>query len=66
MYAIIKVINGNFFIHSEGISKIENAKTQYHSLCENLWNSPDVVSAFVMISNEQLEPGDGYKEFIHR
>ena len=64
-YAIIKVINGNYFIHSEGITAIENAKTQYHGLCQTLWNAPDVISAYVMIVDEQLDCVEGYKEYIH-
>lgn len=64
-YAIIKVINGNYFIHSEGITAIENAKTQFHSLCTQLWNAPDVLSAYVMIVDEQLDCVEGYKEYIH-
>lgn len=65
MYAIIKEINGNFFIHAEGITTLEAAKTQFHGLCQTLWNAPDVISAHVMITNEQLVCVEGYKEFIH-
>ena len=64
-YAIIKVINGNYFIHSEGITVLANAKTQFHGLCQTLWNEPSVISAYVMIVNEQLDVVEGYKEFIH-
>ena len=64
-YAIIKVINGNYFIHAEGITDLTNAKTQYHGLCQTLWNATDVLSAYVEIVNEQLDVVDGYKEFIH-
>ena len=63
--AIIKVINGNYFIHAEGIEAIESAKTQFHGLCQALWNAPDVLSAYVMIVDEQLDCVEGYKEFIH-
>lgn len=63
--AIIKVINGNFFIHAEGITSIESAKTQYHGLCQTLWNASDVISAYVMIVDEQLDVVEGYKEYIH-
>ena len=51
--AIIKVINGNYFIHAEGITSLESAKTQYHGLCQTLWNAPDVLDAHVMIADEQ-------------
>ena len=64
-YAIIKVINGNFFIHAEGITDLGNAKTTFHGLCQTLWNAPDVLSAYVMIADEQLDAAEGYKEYIH-
>ena len=64
-FAIVKVINGNYFIHAEGITDIANAKTQFHGLCQTLWNAPDVISAYVMIVDEQLDVVEGYKEYIH-
>lgn len=64
-YAIIKCINGNYFIHAEGITAIESAKTQFHGLCQTLWNAPDVLRAYVMIVDEQLDVVEGYKEYIH-
>ena len=64
-YAIIKVINGNYFIHAEGITTIEAAKVQYHGLCQTLWNAPDVITAMVMIVDESLAVVEGYKESIH-
>lgn len=63
-YAIIKVSNGNFFIHAEGITDLSNAKTQYHGLCQTLWNAPDVETAHVIIADEQLNVVEGYREFI--
>ena len=65
MYSIIKVINGNYAIHAEGIATIEAAKVQFHGLCQTLWNAPDVRTANVMIADEQLDAVEGYKEFIH-
>ena len=64
-YAIIKVINGNYSIHAEGITNISSAKTQFHGLCQTLWNAADVLSAYVMIADEQLDVVEGYKEYIH-
>lgn len=64
-YAIIKVINGNYFIHAEGITDIASAKVQFHGLCQTLWNAPDVITAYVMIADEQLDAVEGYKEYIH-
>ena len=63
--AIIKCINGNYFIHAEGIVSLESAKTQFHGLCQTLWNAPDVLTAEVMIVDEQLDCVEGYKEYIH-
>ena len=63
-YAIIKVINGNYYIHAEGITSLDSAKTQYHNLCASLWNASDVVTGCVMIADENLDAVEGYKEFI--
>lgn len=64
-YAIIECINGNYFVRAEGITSIESAKTQFHGRCQVLWNAPEVVTAYVMIADEQLDVVEGYKEFIH-
>lgn len=64
-YAIIKCINGNYSVHAEGISALENVKTNFHGLCQTLWNAPDVLTAHVAIVDEQLDVVDGYKEYIH-
>ena len=63
-YAIIKVINGNYFVHAEGITDLASAKTQFHGLCQTLWNADDVITACVAIMDEHLEYVTGYKEFI--
>lgn len=64
-YAIVKVINGHYFIHAEGITELSVAKVQFHELCQTLWNAPDVISAHVMIADEQLNVVEGYIEYIH-
>lgn len=63
-YAIVKVINGNYFIHSEGITDLSGAKTQFHTVCATLWNAPDVETAMVKIVDEQLDCVDGYMDLI--
>ena len=63
-YAIIKVINGNYAVNAEGITDLNNAKTQFHGLCQTLWNATDVQTACVMIVDENLDTVQGYKEFI--
>ena len=63
-YAIIKTVNGNYFVHAEGYTDLTNAKTAYHGLCQSLWNAADVQTACVMIVDENLDTVPGYKEFI--
>lgn len=63
-YAIIKVINGSYFIHAEGITNINSAKVQFHDLCKTLWNASDVLKAMVIIADENLDAVEGYKEVI--
>ena len=63
-YAIIKVINGNYFVHAEGITSLDAAKVSFHGLCQMLWNAQDVLKASVMIVDEYLECVQNYKEFI--
>lgn len=63
-YAIIKVVNGTYTIDAEGIIDVNAAKVTYHGLCQTLWNAPDVATACVMITDENLNVVEGYKEFI--
>lgn len=64
-YAILKCINGNYFVHAESMTDLSTAKTAFHGLCQTLWNASDVLNAYVMIVDEQLDCVEGYKEFIH-
>lgn len=63
-YAIIKCINGNYSVHAEGITEVSSAKTQFHGLCQMLWNAPDVITATVKIVDENLDNVEGYRDFI--
>lgn len=64
-YAVIKVTDGNYNIHSEGHLTPEAAKVEYHGLCRALWNEPSVLTAYAAVIDEQLDVVDGCKEFIH-
>ena len=64
-YAIIDVVNGTFAIREEGITSLETAKSRWHARCQVLWNAQDVISAYVMIADEQLDAVEGCKEYIH-
>lgn len=67
LYAVIKVINGNYFIDSEGFTDVSKAKIKYHNVCSALWNANDVITAEVKIMDENLDCVEDYKEFIdHR
>lgn len=63
-FAIIKSINGNYFIHAEGITDVDNAKVQFHGLCQTLWNASDVKTATVAIVNEDFAIVENYIEHI--
>jgi len=63
-YAIIKVINGNYYVHAEGFTDLSAAKVSYHNLCSSLWNAGDVQTATVMIVDENLSVIEDYREFI--
>lgn len=63
-YAIVKVSNGNYFIESEGFTDLDKVKVSFHGVCQALWNAPDVISACVMIVDENLDAVEGYKETI--
>lgn len=66
-YALIQVSNGNYSVVSEH-SDINAAKVAFHNLAAALWNAPDVVTACIMVVDENLDvvgdPNGGYKEFI--
>ena len=66
VYAIIKVVNDNYFIHSEGITDIDSAKAQFHGVCQALWNASDVNTACVTIVDNNLQCVEPYREVIFR
>ena len=68
-YAIVKVTDGNYNIHTEGYTNIDSAIAEYHGLCKALWNDKNTQTACVMITDENLDvvggTNGGYKEFIY-
>ena len=54
VYSIVKCINGNYFIHAEGIEDLVSAKTQYYGLCQVLWSASDVYTGCVAIMDENF------------
>lgn len=65
-YAIVKVVNGNFSIDSEGYTDVKNAIVNYFGLCQSLWNAPDVVTASVTIVDENNKQYTHYAEYIDK
>lgn len=63
-YAVIKVVNGNYSIHAEGITDIASAIVQFHGVCQTLWNAQDVTSATIAIIDETLLFVDRYVETV--
>ena len=64
VYAVLKVINGTYSVHAEGITNLDDAKVSYHGLCQVLWNAPDVITGTVAIVNENLCVIEPYREYI--
>ena len=64
-YAVIKVVNGTYEIHSEGWTDLEKAKVNFFGLCQTLHNASDVQTACCMIVDENLDNVKGYKELVN-
>lgn len=62
-YSLIQVSNGNYSIVSE-TTDLNSVKVGFHNLAAALWNAPDVVTACIMIVDENLDRVEDYKEFI--
>lgn len=66
VFSVIKCVNGNFEIHAEGFTDLAKAKVSYHGLCQSLWNADDVITASVIIVNENFYEVTGYHEVIEK
>ena len=65
-FAVITCVNGNFEIYSEGFTDLGKAKVSFHGLCQTLWNADDVITASVIIVNENFYEVTGYHEVIEK
>ena len=53
MFAVVKIINGNFAIHSEGFTDLNKAKVSFYGFLSALYNDIDNVQSFsVMLMND--------------
>lgn len=65
-YAIVKVTDGNYGIHTEGHTTLMDAKASYFGLCRALCTATDYTTAEVRIMDENLDTVEDYKEFFKR
>lgn len=65
-FAVIKCVNGNFAVYAEGFTDLASAKTNFHGLCQTLWNAEDVITASVIIVNENFYEVTGFHEVIEK
>ena len=65
-YAIVKVVNGSFAIAAEGIKDLTNAITQFHGICQTLWNAPDVKTGSVKLIDETQKQYAWYYDEIKK
>ena len=64
-YAVVKVVNGTYAIHSEGWTDLEKATINFAQLWATLMNASDVQTACIMIVDENLDCVDGNKKFVN-
>ena len=65
-YAIIKAVNGNFFIHAEGFEDVNKAKVSAFQLCASLANAKEKVDATVIVMDDQLGlQNDTFVHIVH-
>ena len=63
-YAVVKVTDGNYSIHSEGHTDINDARYSFHTYCAALSKDKSFQTATVMIVDENLDCVQDYKEFF--
>lgn len=65
-YAIVRQVNGNFFIENEGFTTPDSAILAWYDVCKANRAAQDVERATISIVDENFDPIDGgkYKETI--
>ena len=63
-YAVVKAVNGHFFIASEHGDNLSAAKNAFWDQCKALNNASDVVTGMVTVVDENLNTVENKKEFI--
>lgn len=65
-YAILKIVNGNFLIHSEHGTDKNAAIMEWHNICRALRNDSETQKAVVKLINDESDLVEGYYEMIKR
>ena len=63
-YAVIKVVDGNYSVQSEGHTDINDARYSFYSYCAALSKDKGYQTATVMIVDENLDKVEDYKAFF--
>ena len=63
-YAVIKVTDGNYNVHSEGHTTIKDARHSFYSYCAALSKDKECQTATVMIVDENLDKVEDCKAFF--
>jgi hypothetical protein len=64
MYAVIKVVDGNYSVHTEGHTDINDARHSFYSYCAALSKDEGFQTATVMVVDENLDKVEDYKAFF--
>ena len=63
-YAVVKVTDGNYNVHSEGHTTITDARFSFYSYCAALSKDKSFQTATVKIMDENLDCVEDYKAFF--
>lgn len=63
MFSVVQNVNGANSIVAENLD-YNGAKVNFHRVCQNLWNAPDVKTATVKIMDDTLDTLEGDTETV--
>jgi len=53
-YAVVRIVNGNFAIATEGWTDVNKAKSSFHGVCQALYNDIDNVQTMAIMIMDSL------------
>lgn len=63
-FAVVSVVNGNFFIDAEKGEDLQGAFVFWANRISALWNAQDVETAVVKVVDQNFNVVDGHEEHI--